>query len=35
MGDPQVTIGFNTKTVVPDLDYDWGYPHDFINLHMI
>ena len=32
MGDPQVTIGFNTKLVIHDLD-DFG-PHDFGNLNM-
>jgi hypothetical protein len=25
MGDPQVTMGFNTKLVIHDLD-DFGYP---------
>ena len=36
MGDPQVTIGFNTKLVIHDLD-DFGYPkfEETSNLTMI
>ena len=33
MGDPQVTMGFNTKMVIHDLD-DLGYSHDLGNFHM-
>ena len=32
MGDPQVTMGFNTKMVIHDLD-DLG-SHDLGNFHM-
>ena len=33
MGDPHVTMGFNTKSWSNDLD-DFGYPHDLGNLEM-
>ena len=31
MGDPHITMGFNTSN---DLD-DLGYPHDLGNLHIL
>ena len=34
MGYPQVTIGFNTKMVIHDLD-DLGVPPWIGNLHMV
>jgi len=29
MGDPQVTMAFDNKMVIHDLDDARGYPHDF------
>ena len=35
MGDPQVTMGFNTKSWWSMIGMICGYPHDLGNYHMV